>query len=100
MIVTDAYRRNYAEITWSPLPPSVPRERPANAAPHVITDIMDGTWHPVTGRVVDSKSEFRKMTRAAGCEEVGTSKWPERVPAEPPKPGMDIKRAIEELRGR
>lgn len=37
----------------------------------VIQDTMNPTWHPATGEVLDSKSAFRRATKAAGCEEFG-----------------------------
>jgi hypothetical protein len=62
---------------------------------------MDPTMHMVTGTIVDSKSQFRKMTREAGCEEVGNDMPPRLKESEKvDRPGQDIKRAIEELRGR
>lgn len=41
------------------------------AAPMVISDCMDAVIHPATGLYSDSKSTFRKMTKASGCIEVG-----------------------------
>lgn len=38
---------------------------------HVISDIMDDTKHMANGKYYNSKSEFRKATKAAGCIEVG-----------------------------
>jgi hypothetical protein len=41
------------------------------------------------------------MTREAGCEEVGNDMPPRlKEPEKVDRPGQDIKRAIEELRGR
>ncbi len=37
----------------------------------VISDTMQGMRHPITGKVMDSKSQFRAVTRAHGCVEVG-----------------------------
>lgn len=37
----------------------------------VISDVMESTRHMANGRYYDSKSEYRKATRAAGCIEVG-----------------------------
>jgi len=34
-------------------------------------DIMEPTWHPATGTMIDSKSKFRRETKAAGCIEYG-----------------------------
>ena len=41
------------------------------AAPMVISDSMDALRHPATGLYSDSKSSFRRMTKAAGCVEIG-----------------------------
>jgi hypothetical protein len=37
----------------------------------VIQDTMAATWHPANGQYYDSKSEFRRVTKAHGCVEVG-----------------------------
>jgi hypothetical protein len=62
---------------------------------------MNPLWHPATGKLADSKSEFRKMTREAGCYEVGNDI--KATPREPPRPDRRerreaIERAIYELR--
>ena len=67
---------------------------------HYIADGMDATRHMANGKMYDSKSEFRKATRAAGCVEVGDHKFAPRTQIKPSRPGPDIKRAIEELRSR
>ncbi len=100
MIVTAAYRENYGLIKWSPITPNAPVERLPNVAPYVISDTMDHTWHPVTGQMIDSKAKFRQITRSAGCDEVGNERMEPRAPTTVPPVGPDIKRAIEELRGR
>lgn len=41
---------------------------------NVISDIMPDTRHMANGKIYNSKSEFRKATRAAGCIEVGNDK--------------------------
>lgn len=41
------------------------------AAPMVISDAMDDTWHPANGKTYSSKSAFRDATRQNGCREVG-----------------------------
>lgn len=38
---------------------------------YVIGDGMDATIHPCTGKLMDSKSEFRRVTRMHGCIEMG-----------------------------
>ena len=43
----------------------------SNPAHLVIGDEMKDTVHPCDGRVYNSKSEFRKTTRAHGCIEIG-----------------------------
>ena len=44
---------------------------PPSGVFHVIRDGMDAVAHPVTGRLMDSKSEFRKVTKAHGYVEMG-----------------------------
>lgn len=45
--------------------------RPRREFHFVEDDTMEATMHPVTGEMLDSKSEFRRRTRAAGCIEFG-----------------------------
>jgi len=40
-------------------------------APHIIRDTMDPLQHPCTGEFIDSKSQFRRITKAHGCIELG-----------------------------
>lgn len=73
-----------------------------NNAPNVISDSL-GTHlrHMGTGEMLDSKSAFRAADKACGAVCVGneaTAK-PRKV-IEMPRSGPDIKRAIEQLRGR
>lgn len=44
----------------------------------VISDTMDALVHPCTGKMMDSKSEFRKVTKAKGGVEVGNEKLVDR----------------------
>lgn len=74
-------------------------------AHYVISDSMDSTRHMANGRYYDSKSEFRKATKAAGCIEVGNETAALLRPRQMPKLSkegrvQDIKRAIEQLRNR
>lgn len=46
----------------------------------VIQDTMDKTWHPGDGRIYESKSAFRRATKALGLEEMGNDCPP------PPEP--------------
>ena len=34
-------------------------------------DTIDATWHHAANKMYDSKSEFRRATKAAGCIEIG-----------------------------
>lgn len=36
-------------------------------------DTIPPTWHPADGRYYDSKSAFRRTTRAHGCREIGNA---------------------------
>lgn len=45
----------------------------ANVAHGYIPDEMEPTKHPITGEYFTSKAKFRAVTRAHGCEEVGTA---------------------------
>lgn len=69
-------------------------------APRVIPDGMDPTFNHATGRLYDSKRAFERDTRRAGCVIVGNERLPERRPVELDRPGADLKRAIEQLKGR
>lgn len=51
---------------------------------HIIGDEMEPLQHPVSGQTVDSKSQFRRMTRDAGCVELGND-----APAAPAAPERD-----------
>jgi hypothetical protein len=46
----------------------------------VIDDTMPPTRHPIDGKIYESKSVFRQITKAAGCEEVGNEPIRERIP--------------------
>lgn len=98
--VSQAYRTNYAEIEWTPFPQREYVREEKTRAPAYISDIMDPTVHMANGKMSTSKSEFRRWTKEAGCEEVGNSAFPKRDVAELPRMGHDIKRAIEQLRGK
>lgn len=50
--------------------PAVRVSRPP-VAPAIIRDNMDALRHPATGEMFDSKSQFRRATKDAGCEELG-----------------------------
>jgi hypothetical protein len=71
-------------------------------APNVISDDLGKHLrHMGTGRYLDSKSAFRKEDKAIGAVCVGNEATAKpRKAIEPPRPGPDIKRAIEQLRSR
>ena len=73
-----------------------------SSAVYVISDTMQPLKHMGTGRMLDSKSQFRADTRASGCVEVGTDPAAMRERPKPVPQGahMDVKRAFEELRSR
>lgn len=99
-MTSDAYRRNYTGIKWTALWRSAERMRRENVAPYVISDTMPETLHHAAGRVSTSKSEFRRWTRQAGCEEVGNEKFPERKPIALPPVREDLKRVWEAAKNR
>jgi|SRR5882672_3805565 len=74
----------------------------ADAAPNVISDIMEPTRHMATGKYHTSKSEFRKDTKASGCIEIGNDsslyRPRPRVKLSSDNRKRDIKRAIDELK--
>ena len=66
-----------------------------------ISDNMDPLFHHAALRYIDSKSEFRRQTRAHGCVEIGDA--PIMKPRTPQKLDnrqrvQDIKKAIYQLR--
>ncbi len=68
----------------------------------VISDTMGALRHPVTGKLMDSKSQFRAVTRAHGCVEVGNDQQRDtrRIDGfDTNSRKMDISRAISELGG-
>lgn len=40
-------------------------------APYVISDAMEPTKHMASGRMIDSKANFRRETKVTGCVEIG-----------------------------
>ncbi len=68
----------------------------------VISDTMGPLRHPITGKLMDSKSRFRAETRAHGCVEVGNDQQRDTRRIEGFDSNtrkMDISRAISELGG-
>lgn len=46
-------------------------QRSALPVPMLIRDCMDATMNPVNGQMYESKSDYYRAVRAAGCEIVG-----------------------------
>lgn len=68
------YNKEQQKVVWYN-PDEAPKSQSRDsAAPYVIQDSMDAVAHPCTGKLMDSKSEFRKTTKAHGCVEVGNEK--------------------------
>lgn len=58
-------------------------ELKSNGAANVLQDSMDPLEHPCDGKFYTSKSEFRKVTKAHGCEELGTERRKRSINWEP-----------------
>lgn len=93
--------RNGKLVPKDTAPPLHQPKRGLNKAVYVQSDTMPPLLHMATGQVLDSKSEFRRQTKAAGCIEVGNENPQPRKPEykhEPLRPL--IQRAMEILRNR
>lgn len=75
-------------------------QQPVEARTQIITDSLPpgGLWHPATGKFVDSKSRFRKYTKAAGCIEIGNEVQTDRRQWDVPNLKGDIAQAIERIK--
>jgi hypothetical protein len=65
----------------------------------VISDTMGALRHPITGKPMDSKSQFRGVTRAHGCVEVGNEVQRDTRRTDFGNVKADIARAMSELGG-
>lgn len=73
-----------------------------NGVRGVISDYLPDLIHPQTGKRMDSKSEFRKVTRAKGGVEVGNERLVDRrhnAEMDSNTRKADIAQAIRELGG-
>lgn len=98
MMADEAYRRGYDRIIWKPIQPievpiRTPPARGAFSCPMVISDTMDLTEH-VDGRFYDSKSQYRAVTKAHGCIEVGNDKLPPMKRPERPSVRESLKKTL------
>lgn len=66
---------------------------------YVISDTMPAIESHADGRMYDSKSQYRRGLRAAGCVELGNDRVKREFKPMPPV-GPDIKRAMEQLESR
>lgn len=68
----------------------------------IITDSLPpgGLQHPCTGTYISSKSNFRKLTKAHGCVEVGNEKQTDRRQWGLGSARDDMRQTIEQLRNR
>lgn len=73
--------------------------REPSAAPNVISDYLPDLIHPSTGKRMDSKSQFRAVTKAYGKTEVGNEPMRDTRRIDMPNLKQDIARAINELGG-
>ena len=80
------------EVVWY----SPDELRPKEAFHYVVEDTMQPLEHPATGRICDSKSAFRRITKENGCVELGNDKV-EKPKYEPKGLDEDIRRVIGEF---
>lgn len=66
-------------------------------APAVIRDDMPALVNHADGRTYDSKSNFRRATKAAGCVEIGNERLRDTRRVDLPPMRESIRRAIAEL---
>ena len=91
-------RRNGVMMLKQDAPP-----RESTRVNGVISDSMDALVHPCTGKLMDSKSAFRAVTKAKGGVEVGNEKLTDRRDHsiyESQVMREDIGRAIDQLSNR
>lgn len=74
----------------------IPKVSARGQSAAVIQDTMDAITHPCDpfGAPIDSKSRFRQITKANGCEEVGN----ERIKTEPRLKGMSEADYVDSVR--
>ena len=72
----------------------------ANRSVSVISDTMQPLRHMATGKVIDSKSQFRNETKASGCVEIGNDpiRPRQRIELDRRQRADDIRRTIYELK--
>lgn len=80
--------------------PYPPNYYESNRAHYVQQDTMEPLRHPSTGEVYDSKSAFRRQTKALGLEEVGND-WRGKEPEYfvPERRSLKTRELVEKLFG-
>ncbi len=83
---------------WDEVTQKFTEARPREASPkvHIIQDSMNALAHPCDGRIYDSKSVFRQVTRAHGAVELGNDRITPRQDDSHRTIKNDILRAFEE----
>lgn len=69
--MTGVSRKGFPKVMRNGRLVSKSRAAPRDSAPYVISDNMQALVHPSTGKLMDSKSAFRAVTKDKGCVEVG-----------------------------
>lgn len=85
-------------VWWNDEWVSVSRETPQPRIA-IISDGMNPLRHPVSGQILDSKSQFRAATRDSGCVELGNDAPMMTKPPQSDRKALrnDIQQAISEL---
>lgn len=83
-------------MDWVPAAKFYGRRQATSAA--VISDTLPDLINPANGKRYDSKSNFRRATKALGFVEVGNDADRKREKEKMPPVGPDVKAAIEQLR--
>lgn len=105
-MTSKAYQENYNLIKWGPdlVEPKKERAAPKRSdlpAPMIQSDTMEPLMHHGIGKILDSKSAFRKKTKELGLVEYGneTPKPPKLKKLSKEERKKDIAQAITQLGG-
>jgi hypothetical protein len=69
-------------------------KRSALGVPYIRSDGMNATWNPADGRTYESKSQYERAVKAAGCEIVGTDSALEKPPPSYKTSVADVKQDL------
>lgn len=84
----DAWPHNCAPVNYGAPSDTIP-------VPMFISDTMDPVEHPCDGRRYSSKAQFRRVTKAHGCIEVGNDTARFRKPQKPKVDRSSVKTSVE-----